>query len=384
MGTAPTAPPIFAFVDRIRFVAIALIVVGHAGLAVGAELNDLTADAPSLFYSLLKFDIIAMYLVSGFLMGDAVGRSRSYLLGRVRRTALPWLAWVGMVSLPGAGALLLSGAGVPAYLGLLGTMTFQTSYWFIPNYLFGLAFMFLVLRWLPPGVTGLILGLSSLVYGVNLYTEWFTSQHTVAWFGFMFYLWLGAWARRHWPEVQARLSRVPWFHVLPVVVLTGLGVAAETAYLQGRGSLDAANALKLSNHLYSVAWCVLLVVCPWRLVPAFIDSRRESFGIYLAHIVPLTVLGLAFRALGWPAPDLGPWGQLAAWFATGAAGYLLSALLVKGLVRAGFGWVVGDLSDGPPAPRSRAFSRPRPTSAAPPRPSSGRRRSPRGGVGRHP
>lgn len=338
-----TVPITFAFVDRIRFVAIALIVLGHAGLAIGVELNDLTADAPSLFYSLLKFDIIAMYLVSGFLMGDAVNRSRAYLRGRFERTAVPWLAWVAMISLPGAIALLWQRAELRAYLDLLGTMTFQTSYWFIPNYLFGLAFMFLVLRFLPQGATGLILGGSSLVYGVNLYTEWFATGHTVAWFGFMVYLWLGAWARRHWPQLQARLRGVQWFHVLPVVVLSGLGVAAETAFLQSRGSLDAANALKLSNHLYSLSWCVLLVVLPWKLVPPFIDSRRESFGIYLSHIVPLTVLGLIFRGLGLSGAEAAPWVQLVAWVATGAAGYLLSALLVKGLVRAGYGKVVGDL-----------------------------------------
>lgn len=182
---------------------------------------------------------------------------------------------------------------------------------------------------------------ASLVYGANLYAQWFTTQHTTAWFGFMIYLWVGAYARQNWATLEPMIRKIDWKWLLVSTALTGAAVALETRYLM-TFSDDSANALKFSNHVYSISWCLLLIAFPWRIVPRWIDSRRESFGVYLTHPLILLVMYQCTKRLGITAQGQPEWVAIIMWVLAGVVAYLLSIALVKTLVRMGKGRWVGD------------------------------------------
>lgn len=331
----------YDFVNSIRFIAIALIVLGHSGSVVDHEYMESKKVASTLFYSLQKFDIICMYLVSGFLMGDATDRSKEYVMRRVNRTFSPWLIWVSVMMLVTLLGFIIKASPLIELPTALYHLITRTSYWFIPNYIFSLMFMFFVLRYIPRKLSGALLLVASLLYGANLYGEWFTTQHTTAWFGFMIYLWIGAYAKQNWTTLEPMIRRIDWKWFVVSTVLTGVLVALETRSLM-TFSDDSANALKFSNHLYSVSWALLLIALPWRIIPKWIDSRRESFGVYLTHPLILVLMYQVTKRLGITAQGQTEWVAMFMWVLAGVVAYLLSIALVKALVRGGRGSWIGD------------------------------------------
>ncbi|MCD0171645.1 acyltransferase [Deinococcus sp. 23YEL01] len=331
----------YDFVNSIRFISIALIVLGHSSSVVGHEFMGSNMVASTLFYSLQKFDIICMYLVSGFLMGDAANRSKEYVMRRVNRTFSPWLIWAGVMTVITILSFIVNATPLAELPAAIYHLITRTSYWFIPNYIFSLMFMFFVLRYVPRKLSGALLLIATLLYGANLYGEWFTTQHTTAWFGFMIYLWVGAYARQNWTTLEPMIRRIDWKWFLASSVLLGVLVALETRFLM-TFSDDAANALKFSNHLYSLSCALLLITFPWRIIPKWIDSRRESFGVYLTHSLILVLMYQVTKRLGFTAQGKPEWVAMIMWVLAGSVAYLLSIALVKVLVRMGKGSWVGD------------------------------------------
>ena len=244
-----------------------------------------------------KFGTIGFFLISGFLMGEGLSRSssRAYLTRRLKKVFAPWLVWVALyVGLFLTHRVLIGRLSVDSLhdyrmLGeLLQIALFDTAYWFVPNLMLAIGVLLLCRRFLyDPRLGCALLGVS-LFYGINAYTQWLPIQsHTEALLGFVFYLWLGAWAAKNFDVFQAWSARIPALVLIAMVALTGLAAFGEGELLSERAAL---NTLRITTQVYSVVVALAIFKARRALWPRALNVRTSTFGIYLAHSVVLALL----------------------------------------------------------------------------------------------
>jgi membrane-bound acyltransferase YfiQ involved in biofilm formation len=252
-----------------------------------------------------KFATIGFFLISGFLLGERVDRRNplEYFMRRVRRVFYPWLLWCGIM-VASLVIYKLAGAG-PGHLNPAETLRiawssgrfvlFATSFWFVPNLLLSIAILLIFRRHLYSLKLGLFLLAVNLVYAVNIYTMWFQTMHTRAFFGFVFYLWLGSYAAHNFDKISSFLNRIP----VAVLVATSLIMAAaaygEAHLLSTLHNPYPLNTLRLSNQIFSISMVLLLFKLKRATWPGFTDVRRHTFGLYLTHVVAWLFLAHLLR-----------------------------------------------------------------------------------------
>jgi len=356
VGSKPAQPAEYLFIDNARFISMFVIVMRHCALF---EFND--SHLSLLERSIIEFrsfGIIIFFVNGGFLMADWLARAKSdvraYWRTRVERVAKPWLIWAGAYTLVDlAKHFYLHRIVVAEVPEKLWQNVFAESYWFVPVLLFSLVIMLSLRRFWHSSAFGVLLMVLSGMHGVNQYTHWFPPGHTVAFFGYLFYLWLGIWMFQHFAAVVAWIHRVPWWLVLAALGVAGSLMIVEDQVLLGSGSITYYNALELSTQLYGLVVLLVLVKVPVRLVPAFIDVRRETYGIYLSHqLVASICRGAIDLILGLPESGetffgglrvlvQNPAARIAVWFGWFGLIYTLSLLLTKLLCRTRLAWIVG-------------------------------------------
>lgn len=324
------------------------IIVVHAAFFKfeTGSFNEVALDLSVL--QLFKFGTICFFMISGYLLGGQIDTVRPglYFRRRLDNTLLPWMLWAGLYALLMLGSNLLVGAtSARDTVSALNTVLFGTAYWFIPNFLLALGVLLLCRPVLDRPWFGLLLGLCSLLYGVNVYFHVVEAGHTAALFGFVFYLWLGVQLRRRSEGVQRVLRRIPTWAVVSAVLLTALLGLAEARLLYALDRPYILNTLRLSNQVYSLAVFVLLLRVRVPLFPRWMDVGRHTFGLYLVHwivldgafIVTARALG-AFAHLPWTqvqdrALDLVTSSplRLLLWLGLGAAVYGLSFAVTRAL-----------------------------------------------------
>ncbi len=148
---------------------------------------------------------------------------------------------------------------------------------------------------------------------------------------YLFPLWLGIQLFWHFHEVTNAVRRTAWSSILIVVAVTFGLTIAEDRIMERLGFPDSYNALQISNQFYACAFLILLIKLPVRLVPAFIDVRKDSYGIYLAHLVivsiGLGVMHLFTGTTGLAKFGFGPLTRIALWFLWSAIIYFASLLV---------------------------------------------------------
>jgi hypothetical protein len=276
------------FVDNIRFLSMAAVVALHStgkfGPPAGVTFN------PIPLAQTFKFGTIPFFLISGFLLGDGVNRRSpvEYMRRRVKTLFAPWLLWFSLrcglyfvnacvnswpVSHSPHTLLVIAANG-------LSVTFFLTVYWFVPNLLLSIGILLLCRRFLFDFRLGAVLFVCSSFYGLNLYYHWLAIQaHTEAFLGFVFYLWLGAWAAKNFPRVEAAINRIRSLWVIAIVILTWVVGVTESFLLLESGSQDS----RFTNQLYSVAVVILMFKVHRTVAPLKLSVRTTTFGIYLIH-----------------------------------------------------------------------------------------------------
>jgi membrane-bound acyltransferase YfiQ involved in biofilm formation len=172
---------------------------------------------------------------------------------------------------------------------------FTSTFWFVPNLLFALALLLLFERFLHDVRIGLVFLMASLFYGVNLYGHWLPVTHAKAFFGFVFYLWLGAWCAWNFPALERRLARIPASVMLGLIFLSFSLALAESKLLTAFGSIDSINTLRISNQIYSLVLVLGIVKVKRAMWPRFVNVRRDTYGLYLSHTIWIIALGAVLR-----------------------------------------------------------------------------------------
>jgi len=363
MNVTTTYSKKYDFIDNLRFISMICIVMEHSSLLLGKTytlLSDQIIQVTTLH--IWKFGTIVFFLLSGFLIGDKFETytSAEYFKRRWGNTFKPWLFWVTVaVALNyinfaivyfkfGMNDILLN--PWQTFYTQVYNVVFLSSFWFIINFLICIGILLAFRRYINSMVFGGILAVFSLFYSVNLYFNWIPTGHTVAIFGFVFYLWLGYQLNKNFSAFTQWVNRVSkWWLVLAVVAAFVLD-CCETFWMAHLKLVDVGfNTLKLTNIIYSlVAFVALFKFSPYIHIQQF-KPRTVTFGIYLIHhLLLFHVLPEFFRPLGIRDEDYRPMWQmlsltLARFILAYSMSYFITLLIAKGPKQ--ISWLVGQQGD---------------------------------------
>ena len=355
-ATPAVSPSGFLFIDNARFLCILAIVLRHTELF---DFEDATLSSLETWVIQLRsFGVLIFFVSSGFLLSAWLDRPgatrRAYWRTRLTQVLAPWVFWAGLFMAMHAVKLAARGHFSWSILpSLLRHDIFFESYWFVPVLLFSLAILLPLRPLWKYEAFGVALFAINTVYALNQYFRWFNHWHTVAFFGYLFHLWLGIQLHRHFDATRRWIDGISW----PAMAsLAGGGLLL--AILEGRrlielGHHDAYSVLNPANQVYAILVLGVLLKLKIRIVPRFIDVRKESYGIYLAHQATASIgRGLINLAVGIPAQGLTffdrvpemislPAARVGVWLLWCLIIYSVSLLLAKTLRRTRFCWLVG-------------------------------------------
>ncbi len=298
----------YSFVTNVRFISMIGIVTIHAEVL---SIDWTTGYLNVALDQALKFATVCFFLISGFLLGDRLEEQTplTYMRRRLSTTFAPWAVW-SSVYLVMSLALdwLARGAAMRSFGYHLSNTVISSAYWFVPNILLSLATLLMFRRWLNERWFGLVLGVASISYGLNLYPRWWSdTRHNTAFAGFIVFLWLGYQLRRNLAAVRAFVAARSWatLTVFAVVTYALSMFEARTLAVRYGAEFDYLSTLRLSNVAYSFAIFALIFKVQGRLEPRAMNVRQQTFGIYLLHPISFALVArvfkvLAARALGVP------------------------------------------------------------------------------------
>ena len=330
------------FVHAVRFWSMLAIVALHSFLIYDLQARSV-GFRPSFTLEcglqVFKFATIGFFLISGFLMGERLPQygALKYFKRRLQNVGTPWLFWFSIcVVTTVLRTTMVQGYGWRALTGQSWGLLNQvylalnyTAFWFVPNLLLALACLLILRRWIDSLWVGVLFGSFTALYCVNIYQGWFQSRHTSALLGFVFFLWLGAWASRHYQKFKAWLETVP-ASVLITGVLVTFALSLWEAHIllpKCPEPLDEFNTLRPSNILFSVAVTLAVMRIPRRSWPKFINPEASTYGIYLAHSLMISIISGARRFMHLREPHSGV-GFYANCLATFLAAYGMSLATV--------------------------------------------------------
>ena len=348
----------YLFIDNARFVAMIAIVMRHCELSLFRDYHVSTLE--SAITQIRSFGVLVFFVNSAFLMAAWLAQPnatvRAYWRGRLSRVAKPWLIWASAFQVLGLVKFFsLDEGNVQDLPHQIWKGLFLDNYWFVPILLFSLAIMLPLRRYWRSRWFGLALLLLSWFYGVNQYGQWIPPSHTTAFFGYLFYLWLGVQLFEKFSAVREYIKRIPWWLVLVILCLAISLMVVEDEISISVGFANYYNALQNSNQLYALVVLAVLLKLPVRLTPAFIDVRKDSYGIYLTHqivgslgraAIDFAVVGLSgsgksfFNRL--PETVENPFARIAIWILWFGFVYTTALMITKWLRRTRWAWTVGE------------------------------------------
>jgi hypothetical protein len=296
----------YDFIDSIRCLAMMGIVLEHSTYRGSYIFKDFSSNH-ILYISLIqlsKFGTIAFFVLAGFLLGEkfTTYTPLEYFKRRVGNTVKPWLIW---------SIIFLFAILIQRYIALNSNGDFHfwseiknnitliylyTNYWFIINFLICIGVLLCFKKYLYSVKLGAVLLIFSLIYSVNVYYEWFTPSHTIAIFGFVFYLWLGAYLNKNWIIISSIIKKVPYYIFIALFLVTFYWSIRDIMHLINVKSSDPYNTLRISNIAYSIVIILLLFKIEKFSFTKYLKPRETTFGLYLIHyILVINLLPEVFR-----------------------------------------------------------------------------------------
>lgn len=303
-----------------------------------------------------KFATIAFFLIGGFLINYKFTEYTplQYLGRRFKNTIKPWLFWIIILIILNlihnwvlhikSGDPLFSGMNPGDYfLEQFRYILFESSFWFILNFLICISILLIFKRYLYKLWFGLILAVISLLYSANLYQEWFVTHHSAALFGFVFYLWLGIYLNRYYDQVMTFVKTIKWRWVLIINLILFVFSCLEIIYLAKHGSKDEYNTLRISNIAYSITMFILLLkIGNIKFIDKRLKPRASTFGIYLIHqIIIIRLLPEIFKWNKWNFTTFSLFENIGYSILRFLLVYGIAFILTQLILKTRFKWVVG-------------------------------------------
>lgn len=283
----------------------------HSSFFFGAKFNTLPEKFTQIFtLQLFKSGTIIFFLLAGFLIGDKFKTysTTEYLKRRADNTLKPWAFWVVvLLILNYVNEIIIalrfgdqnSKFTLQGFGSELANIVFNTSFWFIPNFLICITIILCFRRYLYSLTFGLILLVLSLTYSLNIYLDLFPTAHTTALFGFIFYLWLGVQLNKYFEKFEAFINNTSLLKITFSLLLTFIFASLESYHLLAILPTDPFNTLRITNILYSiVSFCFLYKIVGFISINK-LNPRFYTFGLYLIHqILIFRLVPMIFKPLG--------------------------------------------------------------------------------------
>ncbi len=290
----------YAFVDSLRFIAIITIVIEHSYLYPKSMYFSETGEQwiQAITMQLFKFGTITFYILAGFLIGDKIKTTTSlgYLKRRFQSTFKPWLFWLLLFLLlryinffviyNKHGFIDIFDKPFYGLFGELYYIVFETSFWFILNFLGSISILLIFKKYLYNYRLGIFLLICSLFYSINLYYDWIITRHTTAILGFVFYLWLGVQMHKYFDVFQQWIKKQKTILLFVLTIITFIFACYESLYLLNSGiKVDPYNTLRITSIIFSLVTFLLLYKIGNLKWIEKLNPRTTTYGIHLIHFI---------------------------------------------------------------------------------------------------
>lgn len=287
------------------------IVMEHSSFFFGAKFFSQNEKLLQIFsLQLFKFGTIIFFLLAGFLIGDKFNTysTKEYLKRRLDNTVKPWFFWVLVLFILNHIDSIVKNIryGYSAFYNTtfkslvfdFGNIVFNTSFWFIPNFLICIAILLLFRKYLYSIGFGIFLMCLSLFYSINLYLDIIPTSHTTALFGFIFYLWLGVQINKYYLNFKMLIQQTTLLLLSSLLIITFMLSSLESYYLLVKLPTDPFNTLRITNIVYSLISFAFLYKLGDRIAIKKFNPSIFTFGIYLIHqVLVFRLMPLIFRPL---------------------------------------------------------------------------------------
>lgn len=285
--------------ERLRLVAISSVIWDHSLLSW----QQLTTDNPVLdlvqlvFFQLGRLGTIIFFLISGYFLGGKVLQYTvlSYLKSRYRTVIIPWILFLLLcVCIQVAQTFVLQQETMNTPVQWLGVIQrfllgdlFYAAYWFVPVSVISGCLLVANKKNVYGYGFGAALFAITLIYNINLYTEWFTPNHTKAFLGYAFFMWIGIQIRIQVNSLLRIINRLPL--LLFIIGFAGFLFLSsfEGRFLEAFGSGDPFGSIRFSNAL--AALCLVTAVLRNKSFKQQKQRSRTVYGMYLLHSVLLVL-----------------------------------------------------------------------------------------------
>ena len=290
-------------INIIKFVAISSVIWGHclSGLQGKVYYTLELQLIQSIFIEIGRIGTILFFLISGIVISDKITQLSwlGFIKYRLNSLIIPWLLFLCLLvliqMLAGGTFTLLAQQQFVPFFQVTGAFfkgaIFHAAYWFVPVTIVSTIILILSKKYIQQFSFGLILAGITLFYGINLYFAWIPTNHTKAFIGYTFFLWLGMQIRKHLGAITVFLDKVSWLILLTCFTIL-FGIACmEGMILTSIGCEDAYASIRITNVLLSIlVFLAFLKSNRWQRVK-YLKPQNYSFGIYLIH--SLIIIGLA-------------------------------------------------------------------------------------------
>lgn len=302
-------------ISSIRIFGICSILWGHCSLGLEALIpeNSYEIIFQSFTIQLGKMGTILFFIIAGMLVQPKINSYTvfGFLRHRLFTTLLPWMIFVALfVTL-----ILLN--DVPSKVimnnGTLWEQVYQVyhifkhvvlyySYWFLLVFMISMIILILFKKRVFNLKIGIVLGLFTLFYGINLHNGWISVHHTKAFLGYVFFVWLGIQISSHYLWFMSWLDKIGWVVLLPLLGLAIAGACWEGVGLTRIGSADPYASIRLSNIVASlVLFICLFKVGKFKAINSLVPDK-VVYGVYLLHTVLIYQQAMLIKAFSTVLP----------------------------------------------------------------------------------
>jgi len=286
----------------IRFLAICSIIWGHSTFLIEHQIFTNTFDQylQSALIQCGKIGTIFFFMISGFFLAGQIQRFNllSYLKYRLSSLIVPWLIFISAAALIQTGQTLavVSPHSITLtyvikviadyYIGVI----FYGAYWFIPVSIFSSLIFIQFKKHANSMWVGASLAAITLFYSINLHYSWISTNHTKAFLGYSFFIWLGIQVKNNIHKVASAINKFNWYVLIPLATVFFIAACAEGFKLKGCVCTDAYASIRITNILLCAVLFLMMLKSTRMGSIDKLDPKGKVYAMYLLHSVIIICL----------------------------------------------------------------------------------------------
>ena len=281
----------------LRCVAIISIVWGHCLNNIEGQL--FTQPIAKLIQVVMleagRVGTVIFFIISGYFLSDKLEKFTclTYIKYRFSTLIVPWIISLSaLVSLQLIHIMLNSKNEINGVLGIIINLykgcIFHAAFWFIPVAVFSAMVLVAFKSISRKFWFGLTLLLITLFYCVNLYFGWVSVNHTRAFAGYIFLMWLGLQFKLYAHIIAGRLTNLNCWLVMALFGVFFLIACFEGYYLKALGCKDPFASIRFTNIILSVVLFMLVLKSNRMTWFNYFKPQQTVFGVYLIHCMVIT------------------------------------------------------------------------------------------------